>query len=56
MKIVEATNMYQNLNDQIFMLNKTNETKDYFIFEICERQLISKGLNMLLLLSILVNL
>ena len=31
-----------NLNNQQFRLNKINETKDYFITEIKERELISK--------------
>ena len=43
----EIHNMYPNLNatlssDQQFMLNKINETKDYFIAEIKERELMSK--------------
>ena len=40
----EAINMYPNLNDQQeFSLNKINEAKDYFITEIKERELTSKG-------------
>ena len=42
--------MYPNLNttpsnDQQFRLNKINETKDYFIAEIRERELISRNLS-----------
>ena len=33
-----------NLNNQQFRLNKINETKDYFIAEIKERELMSKRL------------
>ena len=39
----ETHNMYPNLNDQQqFRLNKINETNDYFVAEIKERELISK--------------
>ena len=43
-------NMYPNLNttpsnDQQFRLNKINETKDYFVAEIRERELISRNLS-----------
>ena len=38
----EAPNIYPNLNDQQFRLNKINEVKDYFKAEIRERQLTSK--------------
>ena len=39
----ETRNMYPNLNDQQqFRLNKINETNDYFVAEIKERELISK--------------
>ena len=51
----ETPNMYPNLsaplsatllNDQQqFMLNKSNETKDYFVAEIKERELVSKRLS-----------
>ena len=34
-----APNMYPNLNDQLFRLNKINEVKDYFIAEIEESEL-----------------
>ena len=34
-----------NLNNQQFRLNKINETKDYFIAEIKERELMSKILS-----------
>ena len=45
----ETSNMYSNLiantsNDQQFRLNKINKIKDYFIAEIKERELMSKGL------------
>ena len=33
------------LSDQTFRLNKINETKDYFIAEIREKELMSKGLS-----------
>ena len=39
----ETHNIYPNLNDQQqFRLNKINETNDYFVAEIKERELISK--------------
>ena len=39
----EKHNIYPNLNDQQqFRLNKINETNDYFVAEIKERELISK--------------
>ena len=51
----ETPNMYPNLsaplsatllNDQQqFMLNKSNETRDYFVAEIKERELVSKRLS-----------
>ena len=42
----EASNIYLNLNDQQqFRLPKINEVRDFFIAEIRERQLISKGLS-----------
>ena len=42
----EATNMYPKLNDQQqLILKKVNEIKDYFIVEICERELMSKKLS-----------
>ena len=41
----EAKNVYPNLNDQTFTLNKINETKDYFIAEIRDRELMSKRLS-----------
>ena len=40
----EAPNIYPNLNDQQFRLNKINAVKDYFIAEIRERELMSKRL------------
>ena len=50
-------NMYPNLsttpsNDQQFRLNKINEIKDYLIAEIRDRELLSKNILLLLLLSI----
>ena len=42
----EASNMYPNLDNQKqFRLNKINAVKDYFIAEIREKELMSKGLN-----------
>ena len=38
----KVCNIYPNLNDQQFILNKINEVKDYFIPEIKERELMSK--------------
>ena len=37
----EATNIYSNLDDQQFILNKINEVKDLFIVEINERVFMS---------------
>ena len=57
----ETPNMYPNLtasplNDQQqFRLNKINEIKDYFVAEIKERELMSKRLSKLLLLTILTS-
>ena len=43
---IEAPNIYPNLNDQQqFRLNKINESKDYFVAQIKERELMSKGLS-----------
>ena len=43
---VETHNIYPNLNgQQQFRLNKINEIKDYFVAEIKERELMSKGLS-----------
>ena len=42
---IEAPNIYPNLNDQQFRLNKTNEVKDYFIAENKEKELMSKRLS-----------
>ena len=40
-----STNIYPNLNDQQqFRLNKINEIKDYFVEQIKEKELMSKGL------------
>ena len=41
----EAKNVYPNLNDQTFRLNKINETKNYFIAGIRDRELMSKRLS-----------
>ena len=57
----ETNNIYANLgvplsNQQQFRLNKINEIKGYFVAEIKERELVSKGLvNILLLLTILTS-
>ena len=53
-------NIYPNLsanlsNEQQLRLNKINEIKDYLLAEIRERELISKNLSTLLLLSISIN-
>ena len=53
-------NMYSNLssnisNEQQLRLNKIIEIKDYLLAEIRERELISKNLSILLLLSISIN-
>ena len=53
-------NMYSNLSSNIsneyqLRLKKINEIKDYLLAEIRERELISKNLSILLLLSILIN-
>ena len=52
----EATNIYPHLNDQQkFRLNRINESKDYFVGENRERELMSKKLvNTLLLMAILI--
>ena len=42
---IGSPNIYPNLNDQQFKLNKINEIKDYFIAEIKERELVSKKLS-----------
>ena len=42
---IDTPNIYRNLNDQQFRLNKINEVRDYFIAEIRERELISKRLS-----------
>ena len=39
------SNETSNLNSQQFRLNKVNETKDYFIADIKERELMSKRLS-----------
>ena len=44
-KRVETNNIYPNLPDQQFRLNKINEIKDYFVAEIKERELMSKRLS-----------
>ena len=40
-----SPNIYPNLNDQQFRLNKISEVRDYFIGEINERELMSKRLS-----------
>ena len=37
----DSPNIYSNLNDQQFRLNKTSKARDYFISEIKEIELIS---------------
>ena len=41
----ENHNIYPNLNEQQFRLNKISEIKDYFVAEIKERELMSKRLS-----------
>ena len=41
----KTPNIYPNLNDQQFRLNKINEIKDQFLAEIRERELISKNIS-----------
>ena len=41
----ETPNIYPNLNEQQFRLNKINEIKDYFVAEIKERELMSKRIS-----------
>ena len=64
---VERSNIYPNLNaapmneislsnKQHFRLNKINEIKDYFVAEVKERELMSKRLNILLFVMILISL
>ena len=43
--MAETHNIYRNLYDQQFRLNKIYEIKDYFLAEIKERELISKRLS-----------
>ena len=49
--MAEGSNIYPSLNEislsdrQYFRLNKINEIKDYFVAEIKERELMSKGLS-----------
>ena len=42
---INTPNIYPNLNDQQFRLNKISEVIDYFIAEIRERELMSKRLS-----------
>ena len=42
---IECSFVEGNLNNKQFRLNKINEIKDYFIAEIKERELMSKGLS-----------
>ena len=53
--MAETYNVYPNLHDQQFRPNKINEIKDYLVAEIKERELMSKRLNILLLLTILTS-
>ena len=49
--------IYPNLNDQQFRLNKISVVRDYFTCEIRERELMSKRLNKyIVFLIILINL
>ena len=41
----EVPRVYPDINNQTFRLNKINELKDYFVAEIRERKLMSKGLS-----------
>ena len=43
--MAETHNIYPNLHDQQFRLNKINENKDYFVTEMKERELMSKKLS-----------
>ena len=43
--MIEAHNMYPNLNKQQFRLSKINEIKSYFVAKIKERELMSKRLS-----------
>ena len=43
--MAETHNIYSNLHDQQFWLNKINEIKNYFVAEIKERELMSKRLS-----------
>ena len=43
--MAETHNIYLDLNDQQFRLNRINEIKDYFVAEIKERELMSKRLS-----------
>ena len=57
----ERHNMYPNLNvplndQQHFRLNKINETKDYFVAEIKERELMNKRISKyIVFLTILIS-
>ena len=41
----KALNIYPNLNDRQFRLNKISKVRDYFIAEIMEKELMSKRLS-----------
>ena len=41
----EVPSVYPDLNNQTFRLNRTNETKEQFVAEIGETELMNKGLN-----------
>lgn len=42
---MKCLSVYPDLNNQTFRLNRTNETKEQFIAETGERELMNKGLN-----------
>ena len=44
-EMVETNNIYPNLPDQQFRLNRINEIRDYFVAKIKERELMSKRLS-----------
>ena len=44
-KMAKTNNIYSNLPDQQFRLNRINEIRDYFVAEIKERELMSKRLS-----------
>ena len=42
--MAETHNIYPDLNDQQFRLNRINEIKDYFVAEIKDKELMRKRL------------